>query len=53
MKGKVEDAEFQLKSTLLSCEKQFDKRDVDSLITATVMNNLGHLLKQQQVHQRV
>ena len=51
MKGKVEDAEFQLKATLSSCKKQFDKRDTDSLITATVMNNLGHLLKQQQKYE--
>lgn len=51
MKGKVEDAEFQLKATLGSCRKQFDKNDTDSLVTATVINNLGHLLKQQQKYE--
>ena len=42
--GKLEEAEVQLKATLERCRQKF--KGPESLFTATVMNNLGHLLKQ-------
>ena len=47
MKGDIDKAEDQLTSTLKACRKAFKEKDVDSIVTATVLNNLGHLLKQQ------
>ena len=47
MKGEVEKAEDQLMATLLACRNHFKEKDVDSIVTATVLNNLGMLLKQQ------